>query len=86
MDNRKTLKDRIHAYDFAIIEMTLYLDTNPCDKEALELFHLYQEKRKQLVCAYEAEFGQYVSNVNDVQGDQFSWICDPWPWEYTKEV
>lgn len=86
MDNRAALKDRIHAYDFAIIEMNLYLDTHPSDEEALCLFHMYQEKREQLVCAYESQFGPYISNVNDVQGDQFTWIRDPWPWDYCKEA
>lgn len=86
VDNRMAMKERIYAYDFAIVEMNLYLDTHPEDKDALCLFHQYQEKREQLIEAYEAQFGPYISNVNDVQGDKFTWICNPWPWEYSKEV
>ncbi|MBP3381765.1 MAG: spore coat protein CotJB, partial [Clostridia bacterium] len=59
MDNRDTLLQRIRAYDFAIVEMNLFLDTHPTDEQALCLFHMYQEKREQLISAYEASFGPY---------------------------
>ena len=86
MDNRDTLLQRIRAYDFAIVEMNLFLDTHPTDEQALCLFHMYQEKREQLISAYEASFGPYINTVNDVKGDTFTWISDPWPWEFSKKV
>ncbi len=86
MDNRKALMQRIRAYDFAIVEMNLFLDTHPTDEQALSLFHMYQEKRKELILTYEAQFGPYINTVDDVKGDTFTWICDPWPWDYCKEV
>lgn len=86
MDNRTTLLYRIRAYDFAIVEMNLFLDTHPTDEQAISLFHMYQEKRKELISAYEAQFGPYINTVDDVKGDAFTWICDPWPWEFCKEV
>ena len=86
MDNRKAIKDRIKAYDFAILEMNLFLDTHPHDAQAFSLFKLYKEKRDQLIVEYEKCFGPYVNTINDVQGDTFTWICDPWPWDYGKEA
>lgn len=86
MDNRATMMHRIKAYDFAIVEMNLFLDTHPNDCEALTLFKMYQDKRCQLISEYEAMFGPYIETVNDVQGDAFTWICDPWPWDYCKEA
>ncbi len=86
MDNRARLKKQICAYDFAIVEVNLYLDTHPCDKAALCLLQMYLEKREILIENYESQFGPYVQTVKDVQGDAFTWICDPWPWEYCREA
>ncbi len=86
MDNRAAMVSRIKAYDFAIQEMNLFLDTNPCDTQAMSLFHLYQEKRKQLISTYEANYGPYIKTVDDVKGDTFTWISKPWPWEFCKEA
>lgn len=85
MDNRLAMIKRIKSYDFALVEMNLYLDTHPDDHQALCLFKMYNEKREALVCEYERYFGPYIVTVNDVQGNSFDWICDPWPWEYSKE-
>ncbi len=86
MDNRVAMMQRIKAYDFALVEMNLYLDTHPDDCQALALFKMYREKRSQLVEEYEALFGPYIVTVDNVQGDTFTWINDPWPWDYCKEA
>ena len=86
MHNRRAVTDRIHAYDFAMVELNLYLDTHPQDEQALCLFHMYRDKREKLVATYEAQFGPYVATVNDVQGDRFTWVNDPWPWEFCREA
>lgn len=86
MDNRTAVLHRIKAYDFAIVEMNLYLDTHPEDPQALALLKLYVEKRCQLIGEYEAAFGPYVNTVDDVQGNTFTWVKDPWPWDFCKEA
>ena len=86
MDNRTSLLRRIQAYDFAIVEMNLFLDTHPTDAQGIALFHMYQEKRNQLIAAYETQYGPYINTVNDVKGNNFTWISDPWPWEFCKEM
>lgn len=77
------LKERIKAYDFALHEMNLYLDVNPCDKGAMELMRAYRQKRKELVEVYEANFGPYVVRARDVEGERWCWVDDPWPWDIT---
>lgn len=86
MDNRAAMIQRIKAYDFAILEMNLYLDTHPDDCQALSLFQMYQQKRAQLIEEYESMFGPHIKTVDDVQGDTFTWINDPWPWDYCREA
>lgn len=81
--SQSRFRDRIAAYDFALKEMTLYLDTHPCDAEAMEWMNAYRQKREELVQAFECRFGPYVVTTADVQGDRWSWVDDPWPWDLT---
>lgn len=81
MDERKKLAYRINAYAFALHEMTLYLDTHPTCKEALHKRMEYRRIWKELIALYEQKFGPYVETANQVQGDCWSWIDGPWPWE-----
>ncbi len=77
------LRRRIAAYDFALVEMKLYLDTHPCDKEALDLMYAYRRKRAELVEMYECHFGPYENTADEVKNpDHWSWVDSPWPWEY----
>lgn len=76
------LRRRIAAYDFALVEMNLYLDTHPDDKEALALMYAYRRKRAELVETYEAQFGPYENTAQSVNNpDRWSWVDSPWPWE-----
>jgi len=71
----------IHAYDFAILEIEMYLDTHPADKAAMKLRHSYRHKRAHLVKEYCQRFGNYTVTVDSVMGEKWTWIDDPWPWE-----
>ena len=85
MDERNTLIHRIHALDFAILELGMFLDIHPCNETALCKRREYLAERAQLIETYEAKFGPYVINSNRAIGDRWSWIMGPWPWEYGKE-
>ncbi len=83
MMNMKTMmKRRIHAIDFALYELTLYLDTHKWDKRALQKRNSLLGERKMAIADYEARFGKYVLTANDSDGDRWCWVDDPWPWEY----
>lgn len=85
MDNRMTLLHRIHALDFAILELKLFLDTHPCDQQALAQRQEYMTTRAMLIETYEAQYGPYVVTAKQVKGNRWSWVDSPWPWEYGKE-
>lgn len=81
--SRHDLFEQIKELDFAIVEMTLYLDTHPCDREALELFGVYRAKRNMLVESYERQFGKWAITADTTPADtgRWAWVDDPWPWE-----
>ena len=65
---------------FAIQELALYLDTHKDDKEALEVYRVYQSMYAEGKKKYEKEYGPL--NHMTVTGDKYRWLDDPWPWEY----
>lgn len=72
------------ALDFAIKELQLYLDTHSKDKEALELLQSYIAMKKEGTRKYIEQYGPI--NIEDVEhAKSFTWLNDPWPWEYTRE-
>lgn len=85
MDDRMALKHRIHALDFALLELNLFLDTHPCNEQAMMKREEYQTQRAALIAVYEEQYGPYVVTAKQVTGEHWSWVDGPWPWEYGKE-
>lgn len=76
---------KIRAYSFALLELNLYLDTHPCDAEALAKLEEYRAEKMDLIQQYEAQFGPYILTVHDVHNDCcWSWLNSPWPWDYER--
>lgn len=87
MSERAKQRRCIAAMDFAILEMEIFLDTHPNDMRALKVREQYQAKRRELVDQYERTFGPYVVTTDDVENTtHWTWIDDPWPWDYTGEM
>ena len=66
---------------FALQELALYLDTHRDDKEALELYKMYQKANEKARATYEEKCGP-LTHMSPVRGDRYAWLDDPWPWEY----
>ncbi len=61
------------AEAFAAWELRLYLNTHPCDQQALQLFRKYARK---------ADQPNYAGAFADDCGDRWNWTEAPWPWEF----
>ena len=70
----------LQTLSFVLQELALYLDTHRDDKEAFDVFKEFQmlyNKGRQM---YEKEYGPLTLMSAMEQG--YSWLNDPWPWEY----
>ncbi|MCR8643685.1 spore coat protein CotJB [Paenibacillus sp. N1-5-1-14] len=74
------LKD-LQAVDFVIIELTLYLDTHPCDAQAIEQIRQFSHNRMELARRFEAEFGPLNPFGQQAGCTNWQWIDTPWPWQ-----
>lgn len=82
---RNQLLRQIQEYDFAVNELTLYLDSHPTDSKAIEKHAALAKDLEILKLAYTKEFGPLTSCDGSKYGS-WSWINGPWPWENTCEV
>ena len=64
-----------------MIDLDLYLDTHPNDREALNLFNSYRTQEKQLCEQFENKFGPLTLDSNALNANNWVWINGPWPWE-----
>ncbi len=76
--DKETLLKQIMALDFAINDLSLYLDTHPDCKVSLEKHSEYVKKYNELVSIYESKFGPLTLYTEQ---NTWEWIDGPWPWE-----
>lgn len=78
--NRNQLMKKIYETGFALNDTTLYLDTHPCDKEALKYYSMMQKAYKQAHWEYTSLYGPL--RAEDVKAEKYwTWGESPWPWE-----
>lgn len=80
-EQEKLLHD-IGVMDFVTIEMALYLDTHPNDRNAMEYFNHYNRMTNQAKKEYADKFGPLTLTMADTPncGD-WVWATLPMPWE-----
>lgn len=83
MTERQILMRKIATYDFALVELNLYLDTHPKDIEAHRKLVEYEKKSQELRRKYEAEYGPII--FTDSPDNRMKWIKNPWPWDLSEE-
>ncbi len=76
----KMLRD-ISTLDFVLVELTLYLDTHPYDRGAMEYFNHYSRIKNQMTKEFSRK---YFPLTKDMAGDcdkEWRWGSAPLPWE-----
>lgn len=82
MNQKEALLDRIRAYEFAALELNLYLNSHPEDQRALNDFNCYARQVMALKHEYEKMYGPLINFGFGQSRCPWQWINDPWPWEY----
>ena len=81
---KSAVEKRIGAYQFALYDLELYLDSHPYDQQAMQLRQVYRTRLSQLIDEYEQHYGKYINTMSDVQESWNEWVKDPWPWDSMK--
>lgn len=94
MPDRHSMLRQISEVSFVINDLTLFLDTHPTDKGALDLFDKYSKERKMLLNDYEQQFEPLTTDFVQTETEHtnkdfchyadkrhFTWVDGPTPWE-----
>ena len=74
------MKKRIQHLDFALQEVTLYLDMHPCDCRALRYYHRIKCELDKCMALYERHCAP-ISNKGNENQYEWEWAQSPWPWD-----
>ena len=81
MNEQAELLTYIDALCFAAIDLGLYLDLYPNDKDMIQLFNKYREQKKEYEKQYESKFGPLLLSSDALNNYPWAWDNTPWPWE-----
>lgn len=79
--NKNELMKLINQASFAVDEAKLFLDTHPCDEEALAYFREYSMIRERAMKEYARLYGPLTIDLAAENcTDNWKWVKQPWPW------
>ncbi len=67
--------------DFALVELTLYLDTHPTDMQAVQQFNQLSQIRRQIAHDFELKYGPLLQFGHSFSRFPWQWNDTPWPWQ-----
>lgn len=86
MSEREMSLWKVQAYEFALLEVGLFLNTHPTDKTALSYFKQYRDMKHQAESDFTKKFGPITMDHMHNDLSTWKWIENPWPWEMGSEV
>lgn len=79
---KKDLLNKINVVSFAVDDVKLFLDTHPCDEDALAFFREYSRMRNEALKEYAAYYGPLTIDTTVYScTDRWDWVNEPWPWQ-----
>ena len=75
------LRQFIDQVSFMIDDITLFLDTHPDCREAIDAYNHFKMMRCEAVSDYVKQYGPLNRYDVDTCDDWNVWIDGPWPWE-----
>lgn len=79
-DQAKMLTN-LNSLGFALIDLNLYLDVFPNDRQMIDLYNRYRIQKNELTAIYENQYGPLDLSSNALNTYPWSWDDKPWPWE-----
>jgi spore coat protein JB len=76
----------IDSLEFALIDLSLYLDIYPDNEYMLKQFNMVRTNMNELVYEYQKKYGPLCLNNDALNKYPYSWIKSPWPWEGDNNV
>ncbi|MDN5347952.1 MAG: spore coat protein [Clostridia bacterium] len=80
---QRELLEQIMQWGFVAVDLTLFLDTHPDNREALRDYNRAVERLMALHKEYQERYGPLMAYGHHPSDYPWEWIQEPWPWEIT---
>ena len=80
MSNKEQLLNDIGIVSFVLVELGLYLDTHPTDRNAMEYFNHYNRIKHQMVKEFSMKYYHLTMDMAE-SNKEWRWGAAPLPWE-----
>ena len=71
----------LQQLSFSLVDLNLYLDTNPDNQQAVSDYNQLFEQSWAAKSSYELQYGPMNNFGHCPATYPWGWINDPWPWE-----
>lgn len=78
--NRDELLKRLTTLDFLAVDLQLFLNTHPDDKEAIAKYNSVIKEADSIRAILEKTDGPIYSFRSFSNDNKFNWVNEPWPW------
>lgn len=79
--SREAMLYEIGMLDFAVVEMTEYLDTHPYERDAIEYLKHFLRMKNQKEKEYSYMFEPLNISLAESSNEKWEWALAPMPWE-----
>ena len=80
MTSREQALKNLQMLSFALYDVSLFLDTHPNDRMALEYYNKYKALSERARREFVEKYGPLsIADVDIKNG--WNWVNDPWPWQ-----
>jgi len=81
MNDQAKMLTKLDSLGFAMVDLNLYLDVYPNDKEKINLYNQYKREKEILLKEYENKYGPITTTSDSLNSYPWSWNDMPWPWD-----
>ena len=81
MNDQAKMLTKLDSLGFAMVDLNLYLDVYPNDKEKINLYNQYRREKENLLREYENKYGPITLTSDSLNSFPWAWNNMPWPWE-----
>lgn len=79
--SRNELLTKVQELSFACLDLNLYLDNHPDDKNAVNTYNSLCIQFAKAKCAYESNYGPLTNFGYAPSNYPWQWVSEPWPWD-----
>ena len=80
MSNKDQMLKDISIVDFVLVELMLYLDTHPFDRNAMDYFNHYSKMKNQMIKEFSQKYFPLTKDLAE-SNKEWRWGAAPLPWE-----